>query len=81
MKLKFSVYYRVLQFVAFLTLITSFALVYQSYLLLPTVLQDLDTDSDPIENEKEPWKNFRLPENIQERVCHFLLTKKFEFQN
>ena len=72
MKVKFSFHFQVALFLLYLT---SFALVYQLYMTLPPVFQDNELpDSDlPIENEKEPWKNFRLPNNIQPRNYDIIL--------
>ena len=78
MRLKFSVRLKILQVAAFLTFITSSALVYHLYSQLPPSFQD-DDNQLPIENEKEPWKNFRLPENILPR--HYSITLKPDVVN
>ena len=78
MKLKFSVHLKVLQVAAFLIIIANFGLVYELSSQLSTVFQDDDTQL-PIENEKEPWKNFRLPESILPR--HYSITLKPDVVN
>ena len=69
---------KILQLAAFLTFIFSFAIVHRLYLQLPLSFQD-DDNQLPIENEKEPWKNFRLPENILPR--HYSITLKPDVVN